>query len=288
VSGSTRGREPFGAPRGGVREALLVAAKNLLFHAVCRRNEARYFARKGRLVRLASRAGLYEPEYMRLLQRFTRPGSDAIDVGANLGAYTHALARAVGPTGRVFAFEPFPAVAAELERSCAGMRNVTIRREVLSDRMDVAVDLHVPLLRGSVPEPSLAAVHEAADAAPGSAERVIRAPLRRLDDYIEQLRDVSVIKVDIEGHEAAFLRGARRTVEAFRPVVQMESHGLRQEEAACRAWAASAGYQILNLRGRLLVRATPGSGFSLNVYLIPVEALPKIPAHLFAQPARER
>jgi FkbM family methyltransferase len=247
----------------------LVAAKNLLFHVACGRDETRYFVLKGRLVRLASRAGLYEPAFLRLMPSLVRPGTDAVDVGANFGAYTHALARAVGPTGRVFAFEPLPAAAAVLERSCAALPNVHVRREALSDRSDAALDLVVPLLPGGVPEPALAAVRTPSGMRQRAGDRRVNVPARRLDDYFDHFRDVSFIKADIEGHEGAFLAGAVRTIEVFRPVVQLESHGLREHDASLREWAAQTGYDIFNLRRGRLERAPCGARFSLNVYLIP-------------------
>src|SRR6185436_9289095 len=42
----------------------------------------------------------------KLLVAAVRPGMHVVDVGAHAGAFTLLLARAVGPTGRVFAFEP--------------------------------------------------------------------------------------------------------------------------------------------------------------------------------------
>ena len=247
---------------------MLIAAKNLLFHVACGRDDARYHAVKGRLVRLAARAGLYEPAYLRLLPSFVRPGTDVVDIGANVGAYTHALARVVGPAGHVFAFEPVPAVADVLERSCAGMAHVSIHREALSDRSGGEMDLIVPRLRGGVPEPALAHLPGVQAASNRTIER-IRVPLRRLDDYLDRFRDVSYVKADIEGHEYALLAGAVRTLEKFRPVVQLESHGLHENEAALREWAARTGYDIFNLRRGRLERAARGGGFSLNVYLIP-------------------
>ena len=247
----------------------LVAAKNLLFHVACGRDETRYFALKGRLVRLAARASLYESSYLRLLPSLVRPGTDAVDVGANVGAYTHALARAVGPTGRVFAFEPLPAVAAVLERSCAGLPHVHVRREALSDRSDAALELVVPLLRGGVPEPALAAVETASGMRPRAVYRRISVPARRLDDYCDRFRDLSFIKADIEGHEGAFLAGAVRTIEVFRPILQLEAHELGESDACLRQWAAQSGYDIFNLRRGRLERAPRGARFSLNVYLFP-------------------
>jgi FkbM family methyltransferase len=255
-------------PAEGVRGGVLVAAKNVLFHVVCGRDERRYHALKGRLVRLAARAGLYEPSYLRLLASFVRPGSDVVDAGANVGAYTHALARFVGPAGHVFAFEPVPAVADVLERSCAAMSHVSIHREALSDRSGGEIDLVVPRILGGVPEPALAHLSALAPACDRTIDK-IRVPLRRLDDYLDRFRDVSFIKADIEGHECALLAGAVGTLDKFRPVVQLESHGLHEGEAVLREWAARAGYDIFTLRRGRLERASRGTVFSLNVYLIP-------------------
>src|SRR5579872_223267 len=43
---------------------------------------------------------------IKFLRRLIRPGQKVIDIGANCGVYALTLARLVGPTGRVWAFEP--------------------------------------------------------------------------------------------------------------------------------------------------------------------------------------
>jgi FkbM family methyltransferase len=54
---------------------------------------------------------------IRFARSMLRPGARAIDVGANYGVYTLALALSAGPQGRVWAFEPAPATAALLSQS---------------------------------------------------------------------------------------------------------------------------------------------------------------------------
>ncbi len=61
------------------------------------------------LAALAWKTGLRERAERRLIAREVKPGMVAVDVGANLGVHTLALARAVGPAGRVLALEPDPA-----------------------------------------------------------------------------------------------------------------------------------------------------------------------------------
>lgn len=270
------GEVPCAVLRG---ERLLGLAKNLLFTG-CLRDADRYFAAKARVMVAASRLGVYERAYMRLLPAFVRRGSDAIDVGANFGAYTHILSRMVGPAGRLFSFEPIPEVARCLEESSRPLGNVTVIREILSDRAGSS-ELLVPRLPGGVPEPALARVVEATDPGrPAGTWKVLRVQAQRLDDHLERFRNVSFIKVDVEGHEAAFLAGAGRTIATFRPVLQVEAAGVRRHESAVRAWAETADYTICSLRGGQLAPAPPGGLSSLNVYLLPRHALSALPAGL--------
>src|SRR5438045_1596543 len=50
---------------------------------------------------------LYEPE-LELVRYAVQPGDTVLDIGANFGLYTYAMARAVGAAGRVYSFEPVP------------------------------------------------------------------------------------------------------------------------------------------------------------------------------------
>ena len=63
--------------------------------------------------------GIYEQEEIALVQRLVQPGHHVIDIGANIGVFTVTLAQSVGATGRVYAFEPIPHLAALLFRSIA-------------------------------------------------------------------------------------------------------------------------------------------------------------------------
>lgn len=248
-----------------MNEAALVLVKNLLFHGLCLGNADRYFRLKGRLLLAASASGLYERAYMRLLPLFVRPGSVAVDVGANVGAYTRALARLVGHSGRVIAFEPVPPVREVLARSCADLSQVTIVGEALSNTARAAVELQVPLLTGGVPEPALARM----DAPRGRPVwRTYQVPSSRLDDHADLIDGVSFVKADIEGQEVAFLEGAVRTIERFRPAVQIESGGGRD---AILAWAQGRRYDVLTLHDGGLRVASDLKQFPLNVYLVPSE-----------------
>ena len=72
---------------------------------------------------------------MDFLRHWLRPGMTVIDVGANLGVYSLPLARLVGGTGQVFAYEPGsePRSLLELSRKLNMTDNLHISPFALSD-----------------------------------------------------------------------------------------------------------------------------------------------------------
>jgi FkbM family methyltransferase len=59
--------------------------------------------------------GDYEMDVQGILPRFAKPGMTVFNIGANVGFFTSGLARLVGPSGRVVAFEPNPAAFERLK-----------------------------------------------------------------------------------------------------------------------------------------------------------------------------
>src|SRR5438876_1042115 len=48
----------------------------------------------------------YEPATFSFLRAYCTPGSAVLDIGAHIGLFSVVMARLVGPSGRVFSFEP--------------------------------------------------------------------------------------------------------------------------------------------------------------------------------------
>lgn len=132
-------------------------------------------------------------------------GATALDIGANVGAYSLLLGQWVGAGGRVFAFEPSPEVFSGLTRHVAlnGLG---------------AVITPVPCAVGDcVGEVALAlagTIGESRIAAPGDGDvPSVTVPVTTIDEFCAA-HDLtpSFIKVDVEGFELAVLRGARETI----------------------------------------------------------------------------
>jgi FkbM family methyltransferase len=155
---------------------------------------------------------------IRALRAALASGDGAVDVGANKGAYLHWMRREVGPSGVVFAFEPQPGLARYLEsvRQSLGWDNVLVREVALSDSAGRRV-LHVPGWENS-PGASL----EKTEALPASRDREV--DVDTLDHQLEGVRGprIALIKIDVEGHELAVLRGAARTLAEHRPTLLFE------------------------------------------------------------------
>jgi FkbM family methyltransferase len=183
-----------------------------------------------------------EPE-LALVRMMCRPDRAFVDVGASRGVYARAALR---HAGSVVAIEPLPARAADLRRRLRG--RVEVLELALGD--DAALlPLHVPSLGARVVD-TRASLH--ADANPGLALAAITVAVRRLDDL--GLPPLSGIKLDVEGHELAALRGAERTLARDRPALLVEIEERHRAGATTEvfAWLGARGYRGWFLDGGVL------------------------------------
>ena len=160
--------------------------------------------------------GRYERDELALLMRCLEGRIDlrgvAVDVGANIG--NHALFFA-DHFAEVLAFEPHPRTHALLEFNAAQRGNVRCFALALSDRDGAAI------LATPAGNAGMASLEK--DAAPGRGVDTVEVALRRLDGLCElDGRRVALLKIDVEGHEAAVIRGARAVLGRDRPVVVFE------------------------------------------------------------------
>jgi len=175
---------------------------------------------------------------LRLVPFLADPKRAAIDIGANKGVWTLYLAR---HCHQVYAFEPNPKVYRWLSRYVR-LPNVTVSNVALSDSEGKAV------LR--VPKFSRGFSNQHASLSPDSVAAnfgAIEVETRRLDALA--LEDVGFIKIDVEGHELAVLRGAQQTIEHSRPtlIVEMEERHTKRRIEDLIAEVESYGYISLVL-----------------------------------------
>ncbi|MFM1944701.1 MAG: hypothetical protein RI897_3683, partial [Verrucomicrobiota bacterium] len=204
----------IGAGGAGFSE---VRSNGFVFHV----NRDRYLDRE----LLAGR--YWEPGSVKTLERWVRPGMTVLDVGANIGSYSLLFSRWVGPEGTVLAFEPTEEYGNRLESHLRlnGADNVLFVPTGLSDRAG-AVDI-------SVGECS-ATMHWVEQSPPRLRERV---KMDTLDSWWTRWVDaggedgLDAVKVDLDGHEPRFLRGAMETLRRHKPVLLLEFSRKQYEDA---------------------------------------------------------
>ncbi len=157
--------------------------------------------------------GTWETDDLHAFLRMVRPGDTVCDLGAHLGVYALAAAAAVGPAGRVHAFEPNPRHAGLMMRSIA-VNGFTERTQVhlaaVGEADGVATLLFETEWSGGG---FLDAAH--AGAAPrGDGRRAMTARLVALDSFFaDPAVTLDVAKLDIEGMEGPALRGMKGLLE---------------------------------------------------------------------------
>jgi FkbM family methyltransferase len=168
--------------------------------------------------------GEYEKVLTEIVQALLREGDTCLDVGANFGWYTTIFHKYCGPSGEVHAFEPVPPTFRELEENYALMgspANVVINNLALGEKAD---ELTINLFEG------LSSGH-ASMSDQGRADAIsFKCDVVTLDSYLEErnVRDVNFVKVDIEGAELMFLKGAERLFAQKTPPIWLMEMALQQ------------------------------------------------------------
>jgi FkbM family methyltransferase len=159
-------------------------------------------------------------------------GCTVYDVGCLDGMYTLFFARAVGPDGRVVAFEPNPANYEAL------VGNVSLNRFNNVDAYNIGLGAASEQAELAVPFglPGQGTVRADLKIAYMRRAGTVRVPIRirPLDDMVavERLQPPDMIKIDVEGYEVQVLQGARRTLQTFTPALFIELHGLEKDDRA--------------------------------------------------------
>ena len=154
--------------------------------------------------------GCFEPLNTKRILRILRPGMTVFDVGANIGYFALLSARCVGPSGKVYAFEPHPANVAVLRETVERnrLRQVHVWPIGLSDTKGV----------GWVAMPDQTVFPNRTASMVRSPGDGIGVPTRTLDDVAAEcsIERIDFLKVDVDGFEEKVIHGAREMLRARR------------------------------------------------------------------------
>lgn len=136
-----------------------------------------------------------------------REGDVVLDCGAHTGFYTTYFAKTVGPSGFVFAFDPYPQNTDLIEYNALlnGLTNVMAIQKAI----------------GSKPG-ALFLSQDSQSATQVSEQRLVRTFETTIDSYLRF--SPTFLKIDIEGYEVEALRGAQAVMKT-KPRFHLEIHG---------------------------------------------------------------
>ncbi|MDB5373802.1 MAG: Methyltransferase, FkbM family [Belnapia sp.] len=165
---------------------------------------------------------VWEPDSIRIFERFVSDGQVVADVGANIGHHTVVLSRLVGDQGRVLAFEPqmqmFNLLNANLVLN--GCRNVIPYRKGLGAG-SATMRMYPINYRSFTNFGALGIQPDGAAAAQGETVAVEPLDAVLTAEGIDHAA-VGFLKMDVQSYEFYVLKGARQVLEKARPVVYLE------------------------------------------------------------------
>lgn len=183
----------------------------------------------------------YEPETFRFFRENVKNGDTVLDIGGHIGLFAVVTARLVGPSGKVFSFEPTPFTRSVLQEvvdlnGCGEI--VEVRGEAVSSKCGETV------------------FYDTGDEI-SNANSLVRSELTRreipirlvsVDDFVrERGLKVDCLKIDVEGAELDVLIGAKETFATQHPVARLGLHPpfiLQNGQTLEQIWELLSDYKL--------------------------------------------
>jgi FkbM family methyltransferase len=166
--------------------------------------------------------GNYEDYTGKTILNLIGPGDHCADIGANIGFFTLLMARRVGRTGKVFAFEPASRTRARLRRNLElnALNNVEVRDEAVADANGEAM-----FYCGITEHSGIASLRANVDS--DSSQRVRTC---QFESCVPEGLRFRLIKMDIEGAEHLAVKGMHGMLDRDGPdlVVEVSDDFLRE------------------------------------------------------------
>ncbi|MDC0202125.1 FkbM family methyltransferase [Candidatus Nitrosopelagicus sp.] len=152
--------------------------------------------------------GIHSKIDFEIFQKYVKKGDNVLDIGANIGYFTLMLAKLVGPTGKVFAFEPDPRNISLLKKNIEtnGYQNVVVVPKAVSNVNEKCTLFTSQSSFGQnrIYEPKKTKNQKYV---PIESETIL------LDDFFknnENIENISFVKIDVEGAEKLVLEGMNK------------------------------------------------------------------------------
>ena len=193
----------------------------------------------------------FEYKTFELLSKTLKSGNIVLDIGANVGAHALFMAKIVGSTGKVYAFEPdkttFDALKHNIDRN--GYKGTIIPFNLaLSDKDSEVILKKPPTSSKKNTGDAYNYISEVNEKSENSIKAVV------LDDFLakENISQVNFIKIDVEGAELLVFNGASKLLEEKKPIIITECN---------EDWCARFDYTVFDVLKKISTH-----GYSIKNY----------------------
>lgn len=188
----------------------------------------------------------HEEEFIYFLNMIPEDGT-ALDIGANIGVMTTAIARKV-KHGKVISFEPMPDNIRVLKKMIQRYKlsNVSIQETALGDQPG-SLTMVLPVMN-NLKMQGLSHVKEEGNTDAWNQGREYTVPVQMLDNMQEltALNRLDAIKIDVENYEYYVLKGGEKLLSKHMPFIY------------CELWN--------NDKRRMVMDLLKGLGYEVKVY----------------------
>lgn len=165
--------------------------------------------------------GIYEPPVQETLANHLKPGDIFYDIGANVGFFTIIVAKLVGETGKVYAFEPAPYNAKLLRKNIElnKFNNVTVIEKAVAESSQKGELVLGDYCGGNV----LANFFTGIESTP-KKQNSVSVDVICIDDLVENqtINPPNMVKIDVEGGEINVIQGMMKIINNHKPILLYE------------------------------------------------------------------
>ena len=206
---------------------------------------------------------VHEPRTIRFIRQNMGQG-DVVHAGTYFGDFIPAIAKAMHPGQKLWAFEPVPENYQCAQKTIAlnELANVHLRNAGL----------------GAFPQTVQMIVSDPQGRALGGGSRIAKQPasdrasvpieIDAIDNVVPSDRSVSIIQLDVEGHELPALQGAWKTIQENWPILILEVLGknnVLQDEWFIKHIRETGGYNVVGKVHENTVLARPEHNISKSL-----------------------
>tara|TARA_Y100001970_G_C14197563_1_gene839044 strand:- start:101 stop:853 length:753 start_codon:yes stop_codon:yes gene_type:complete len=180
-----------------------------------------------------------------LVKNLIRPGTDSIDVGVYRGVYSYEMSKY---SNLVHSFEPNPIIFENISKNLSKiLKNIKLYNFALSNK-DEIIALKVPVRNRGYDKKNYEEYYQMGRATIHSTNEFkeyesFKVNSKRLDN-INFYNEISFIKIDVEGHEAEVIEGAKNIIKNFKPnlLVEIEEKHNKKKVSTTIKFIESLGY----------------------------------------------